>query len=95
MRGVRALQKPVGARKGTSSQVSHIGKSTVPGIKHSLAVYAILQLAGQMLSAVCSLSVIIAIFENTGYLLSIIASVWAVTVDILGLSGPICLLMTR
>ncbi|KAH7715554.1 hypothetical protein AAVH_17039 [Aphelenchoides avenae] len=62
---------------------------------YKLLLYAILQLAGQMLSAVCSLSVIIAIFENTGYLLSIIASVWAVTVDILGLSGPICLLMTR
>ncbi|KAH7710708.1 hypothetical protein AAVH_22011, partial [Aphelenchoides avenae] len=56
--------------------------------------YAISQFVGQLLSALGSLGVVVGALKNADFLMLAIANLFPVTIDILGLSGPICLLLT-
>ncbi|KAH7724156.1 hypothetical protein AAVH_08234, partial [Aphelenchoides avenae] len=56
--------------------------------------YAASQFVGQLLAAFCSTSTVVRAFTDVSYFLAVVPHVFHITVDILGLSGPICLLLT-
>lgn len=59
------------------------------------SVYAASQFVGQFLAAFCTSSVIIRAFVDVPYFQAVIPYLYIVVVDLLGFSGPMCLLLTR
>lgn len=53
------------------------------------------QMVGQLLAAICAAQVVIKIVFGYRYVYVVTPALFHITVDLLGLSGPVCLLLTR